>query len=69
VIASRARLMRRIDAWDELRDTYTRMCADRGHELALGLEHLVDQLLVGEIGRHHSTSAPRFTMRVWMESL
>ena len=36
VIASRARLMRRIDAWDELRDTYTRMCADRGHELALG---------------------------------
>ena len=36
VIASRARLLRRIDAWDELRDTYTRMCADRGHELALG---------------------------------
>ena len=22
--------------WDELRDVYTRMCADRGHELALG---------------------------------
>jgi hypothetical protein len=29
--------VRRIDAWnDELRDAYTRMCADRAHELALG---------------------------------
>jgi hypothetical protein len=37
LVASRARLLRRIDAWDdELRDTYTRMCADRAHELALG---------------------------------
>ena len=36
VIAPRGRLLRRIDAWDDLRDTYTRMCADRGHELALG---------------------------------
>jgi hypothetical protein len=35
VIAGRARLARRIDAWNEaLRDRYTRMCADRGHELA-----------------------------------
>jgi hypothetical protein len=34
VVASRARLTRRIDAWDELRETYTRMCADRAHELA-----------------------------------
>ena len=35
VIASRARLTRRIEAWDEgLRDRYTRMCADRAHELA-----------------------------------
>jgi hypothetical protein len=35
VIASRARLTRRVDAWDEgLRDGYTRMCADRAHELA-----------------------------------
>lgn len=37
VVASRGRLTRRIEAWDdELRDTYTRMCADRAHELALG---------------------------------
>jgi hypothetical protein len=37
LVASRARLVRRIDAWnDELRDAYTRMCADRGHELAFG---------------------------------
>ena len=35
VVASRGRLVRRVDAWDE--DTYgqyTRMCADRAHELA-----------------------------------
>ena len=37
VVASRGRLVRRIDRWDdELRDAYTRMCADRAHELALG---------------------------------
>jgi hypothetical protein len=35
VVASRGRLVRRIDAWEsEVRDAYTRMCADRGHELA-----------------------------------
>jgi hypothetical protein len=35
VVASRGRLLRRIDEWDEeARDTYTRMCADRAHELA-----------------------------------
>jgi hypothetical protein len=34
VVASRGRLLRRIEAWDDLRDTYTRMCADRAHELA-----------------------------------
>ena len=34
VVASRGRLLRRIEAWDdELRETYTRMCADRAHEL------------------------------------
>jgi hypothetical protein len=33
VIAERARLVRRIRAWDEQRDAYTRMCADRAHEL------------------------------------
>jgi hypothetical protein len=37
LVASRARLLRRITAWnDGLRDEYTRMCADRAHELALG---------------------------------
>jgi hypothetical protein len=37
LVASRARLLRRLDAWDErLRDAYTRMCAGRAHELALG---------------------------------
>jgi hypothetical protein len=37
VVASRGRLTRRVDAWnDELRDVYTRMCADRAHELARG---------------------------------
>ena len=31
--AARGRLVRRIRAWDEQRDAYTRMCADRAHEL------------------------------------
>jgi hypothetical protein len=35
VVAPRGRLLRRIDAWDEVtRDEFTRMCADRAHELA-----------------------------------
>ena len=35
VLASRARLLRRVDAWDDrARDEYVRMCADRAHELA-----------------------------------
>ena len=37
LVASRARLIRRIDAWeDRRRDEYTRMCADRAHDLAVG---------------------------------
>ncbi len=37
VVATRGRLVRRIDAWDDaLREQYTRRCADRGHELARG---------------------------------
>jgi hypothetical protein len=36
VIAPRGRLIRRIGAWDEQRDAYTRMCADRAHELVRG---------------------------------
>jgi hypothetical protein len=36
LVASRGRLLRRVTAWnDSLRDAYTRMCADRAHELAL----------------------------------
>jgi hypothetical protein len=35
LVATRGRLLRRIEAWDDgLRDAYTRMCADRAHELA-----------------------------------
>jgi hypothetical protein len=37
VVAQRGRLVRWLEAWDdELRDAYTRMCADRAHELAQG---------------------------------
>ncbi|HEX2410168.1 MAG TPA: hypothetical protein VHJ39_03280 [Solirubrobacteraceae bacterium] len=37
VVASHGRLLRRIEAWDDaFRDRYTRMCADRAHELARG---------------------------------
>jgi hypothetical protein len=37
VVASRGRLVRRIERWDDqLRDAYTRMCADRAHEVAHG---------------------------------
>jgi hypothetical protein len=44
VIAGRARLARRIDAWDEaLRDRYTRMCADRARELARAASPPLDQ--------------------------
>jgi hypothetical protein len=36
IVATRGRLTRRVDAWDDdTRDAYTRMCADRAHELAL----------------------------------
>jgi len=35
LIAPRARLTRRVEAWEEaVRDRYTRACADRAHELA-----------------------------------
>lgn len=34
LVASRGRLLRRVAAWDDaLREAYTRMCADRAHEL------------------------------------
>jgi hypothetical protein len=35
LVAARGRLLRRVPAWDDaLREEYTRMCADRAHELA-----------------------------------
>lgn len=43
VIAGRARLVRRIGAWEEVRDRYTRMCADRAHELARGASPPLEQ--------------------------
>jgi hypothetical protein len=44
VVAGRARLTRRIDAWEEsVRDRYTRMCADRAHELARGASPPLEQ--------------------------
>jgi hypothetical protein len=37
LVAARGRLLRRVEAWDDAaRDAYTRMCADRAHELARG---------------------------------
>lgn len=37
LVASRARLLRRLEAWDgDARDAYTRTCADRAHALARG---------------------------------
>jgi hypothetical protein len=37
LVASRGRLLRRIEAWDEQAyEDYTRMCADRAHALARG---------------------------------
>jgi hypothetical protein len=36
LVAARGRLLRRVAAWgDELREAYTRTCADRAHEVAL----------------------------------
>lgn len=43
LVASRARLLRRIDGWDgAVADRYTRMCADRAHELALATAPLLE---------------------------
>jgi hypothetical protein len=44
VVASRGRLVRRVETWDDaLHDAYTRMCADRAHELAQGASPPLDQ--------------------------
>jgi hypothetical protein len=38
LVAARGRLLRRVEAWDdELRQAYTRMCADRAHDLAFSV--------------------------------
>jgi hypothetical protein len=37
LVASRGRLLRQVESWnDELSGAYTRMCAERAHELAAG---------------------------------
>jgi hypothetical protein len=44
LIASRARLTRRVEAWDQgQRDSYTRMCADRAHELTREASPAIEQ--------------------------
>jgi hypothetical protein len=44
LVASRGRLLRRIEAWnDQTRDAYTRMCADRAHELAHSVSPPLDE--------------------------
>jgi hypothetical protein len=43
VVAPRGRLTRRLEAWDRERDAYTRMCADRAHELARGASPPLEQ--------------------------
>jgi hypothetical protein len=43
LVASRARLLRRIDAWDDrIRDAYTHMCADRARDLAVRASPTLD---------------------------
>ncbi|HEX8856764.1 MAG TPA: hypothetical protein VF752_14295 [Thermoleophilaceae bacterium] len=44
VVASRGRLLRRVTSWDgDARDAYTRMCADRAHELAASVSPPLDE--------------------------
>ena len=40
VVAERARLLRRVEAWDAIRDEWVHWCADRAHELAQGARDL-----------------------------
>ena len=50
VVAARARLLRRVTAWDDaLRDAYTRMCADRAHGIAGADPALADWAAVVEL--------------------
>jgi hypothetical protein len=44
LVAARGRLVRRVEGWDDAaRDAYTRMCADRAHELARGVSPPLDE--------------------------
>lgn len=44
LVASRGRLLRRIDAWDAAaRDAFTRACADRADDLARGASPALDE--------------------------
>ena len=38
VVAARGRILRRVDDWEAAAEEYTRLCADRAHELALAAE-------------------------------
>ena len=43
LVAARGRITRRLETWDDAaRDVYTRMCADRAHELARGASPPLD---------------------------
>lgn len=44
LVAPRGRLVQRVDGWDEeLRGDYTRMCADRAHEIASSVSPRLDE--------------------------
>ena len=64
VVAPRGRLLRRIDAWDEsTRDEYTRMCADRAHELARAADLADWDAVVEPSVPEGSASSPRASPR------
>ena len=69
VVAARGRILRRIDAWDEAAaEEYTRMCADRAHELALAADRPIPDWAEAARAalrrdRHCSASAPQGSPR------
>lgn len=56
VVARRGRLVRRVDAWDELREAYGEMCVARAHELVAEAPERVGGWAPGE-GTARSESA------------
>jgi hypothetical protein len=65
IVAARARLLRPVEAWDdELRDTYTRMCADRAHSL-LGF---VAARIAEEVSGTEAYHAERAHQTEWLVS-